>query len=376
MAANSVNKVLRINRFYFILLVSCAILVISACGSTQVTSISPATQPKAPVNTTPPTSITPLIPIPLPLPTDTSAATETKVSTVACFTTYYDPFAFLPGGRQLLVRANNGVQIFDLESMKEVKFISSPSSLNNPVVALSPDGEKLAWALEDGTIQILRIADQSVAVAITSGQAVPLKLEFSPAGDKLYSMSHDKSVKIWDIDGNLIDAFLPGFDMVNIGISPDGSLLATIPSDGPVRLWGTADLKWVKDLGGTGGYDTSDAAFSPNGQYLASDLVSGLFVWDVAEGSSVFTATTPINSVSVAYSPDGRYLAYGNLNDVVLSALDGMQVARTLSGHQAPVFALVFSPDSSLLVSADDREIRVWRVDDGQLLAIGKSSCP
>jgi WD40 repeat protein len=83
-----------------------------------------------------------------------------------------------------------------------------------------------------------------------------------------------------------------------------------------------------------------------------------------------------INSMAVTYSPDGRFLAYSDHRDVVLSSPDGLQTIRTLEGHQSPIFALLFSPDSSILVSADDMEIRVWLVEDGQLLAIGKSSCP
>jgi len=277
-----------------------------------------------------------------------------------------------------LVRADNGVQIFDLQSMQEKKFFQSPSPLNGPVVALSPDGEKLAWALEDGTVQVVRIADQSVLATFNTSQAMPLtlKLEFSPASDQLFSVSHDGSVKSWDLEGNLLNALLPGFELVNIGLSPDGSLLATIPSDGPVRLWSVPDFDWVGDLGGTGGYDTSDVAFSPDGQYLAADLVTSLFVWSIPDKIELRGAITPTNSMAVAYSPDGSYLAYGDLNNVVLSSSDGLQIVKTLTGHQAPVFDLVFSPDSSLLVSTDDREIRVWQVDNGQLLAIGKKACP
>jgi len=373
MAANMIHLSHRKHFFGLVFLSGWVILALSACG-TSPSPLAPATLPQGATTVATPTSLPTATS--LPLPSDTPSVTVTSVPSVACFTTYYDPFAFLPGGHQLLVRAEKGVQLFDLDSMQEVKFIPSPASLNGPAVAISPDGAQLAWALEGGTLQVLRIADQSLMATIESGQAMPLKLEFSPSADQLYSLSHDGSVKVWSLDGTLLDAFLPGFELVNMGLSPDGTLLATIPADGPVRLWSTTDFKWVEDLGGTGGYDTSDVAFSPDGKYLAADLATSLFVWSIPDATELMGAITPTNSLAVAYSPDGQYLAYANLADVVLSSPDGLHPVRTLTGHQAPVFELVFSPDSSLLVSADDREIRVWRVEDGQLLALGKTSCP
>jgi len=80
--------------------------------------------------------------------------------------------------------------------------------------------------------------------------------------------------------------------------------------------------------------------------------------------------------MAVTYSPDGSLLTYSDLNNIVLSSPDGSQTLRTLEGHQSPIFELLFSPDGSTLVSADDMEIRVWRVEDGELQAIGKNTCP
>ena len=80
--------------------------------------------------------------------------------------------------------------------------------------------------------------------------------------------------------------------------------------------------------------------------------------------------------MAVTYSPDGKYLAYSDINNVVLSSPDGSQKILSLEGHQSPIFELLFSPDSSILVSADDMDIRVWRGKDGELLAIGKRGGP
>ncbi len=317
-----------------------------------------------------------------PVPTSSATATftatpppsATPVPAVPCFETYYDPFAFLPNSLNLLVRAEMGVQLFNLETMQTVKFIQAPSIINGPAVDLSPAGI-LAWGFEDGTIQQIRLPDLELISTTGSGHAGPVKLEYSRTNDKLYSGSQDGWINYWNLNGSQADAMRPVDELMNFGISPDGRMIAVIPSEGSVYLYRLDNYSLVKEFDSSGGYDTSDVAFSPDGQYLAVDLATGLRVWSLADGKELLGGDPPIYSMAVAYSPDGKFLAYAEINNVILSSPDGSKMIRTIPGHQAPIFELLFSPDSSTLVSADDQEIRVWRVEDGELLAIGKREC-
>jgi WD40 repeat protein len=327
-------------------------------------------------------SLTPQV---TPTPTDTPTASDRLTPEPQCFVTGFSPVAFMPDGIRILVRAENGVQIFNLETMKKEEFLDAPTRLNSPAVAVSPDGKVLAWALEDFSIQLVRISDKKLLHTLTGHTNLIGKLIFSPDSDRLISASHDTWVKVWDMEGNLVQDFQPtgalGFpnEVLGIGISADGALLATIPFDGPVKLWDLKDYQLVRELGGTGGYDTSDISFSPDGQLVASDTGTGLFLWKTADGTELLGGNPGINSMALAFSPDGRFLAYGEIGekfDVVLSSPDGVQEIRTLEGHPGPVSTLFFSPDGSLLLSSDWVETRIWRVEDGQLLYIGKNSCP
>lgn len=295
----------------------------------------------------------------------------------ACFETYVAPIAFMSDNSRILVGATTGVQIYNLEKLKEERFLESPTNLNRPIVALSPDEETLTWALEDNTIQLIRLSDEKVLQSLVGHTGAITKLRFSQTGERLFSASHDGWVRVWTSTGEPVHAFQPGGgEVFGIGISPDGTRLATIPMDGPVKLWDTKDFQALIEVGGTGGYDTSDVAFSMDGGFLAADLATGLSVWDAANQTLLWDG---INSMAFAFSPVGNILAYSDIgedNTIVLSSPDGKQKLQKLERHEGPIWELLFSPDGSLLASADGLEIRIWRVGDGKLLYVGKSVCP
>jgi hypothetical protein len=309
-------------------------------------------------------------------PSSPTPLTEQLSPAPICFTPEEMlPFAFTPEAAGLMVRTSSGVQMFDLKAGAQDAFIHA--SQNVITAALSPDGQILAWSLQDGTIQLIRLSDKKI-LADLSGHPDPVyDLQFSPAQDRLFSASHDGLVRIWDLDGEQLASIDASGEVLGFGLSGDGSMLVTIPSDGPLLLWDLAGYTKIGEFGGSGGYDTSDAHFSPDGQYLAADLVSGIFLWRVSDASLVWHEVK--NSMAVAFSPDGRYLAYSDVDDdnkVFLASPDAARVFLTIDRMQGPIWELFFSPDSSLLVATDGIEIRIWRVEDGTLLYIGKAACP
>ena len=83
--------------------------------------------------------------------------------------------------------------------------------------------------------------------------------------------------------------------------------------------------------------------------------------------------------MAVAFSPDGQYLAYSdvdNSNRVDLASPNAAQFIRTIDWMQGPIWEFFISPDGSMLAAADGIEIRIWRVKDGRLFYVGGSACP
>jgi WD40 repeat protein len=67
---------------------------------------------------------------------------------------------------------------------------------------------------------------------------------FSPEGKRLASASTDKTVRLWDEQGQEVAVLRGHTDAVrHVSFSPDGKRLASASTDKTVRLWfGGADL--------------------------------------------------------------------------------------------------------------------------------------
>ena len=313
----------------------------------------------------------------VPAPTDTPVVT---VATARCFISSEGvPVTFLPDSKRLVIKERSGVKIFNLEAMQEESFLQAPQDL--AAVALSPDGELLAWSLMDNSIQLIQVADQKLVKTIKAHDMPVLRLRFSSQGDRLFSASYDTWVRIWDRKGQQLDAFQPtaADDLPNeieaIALSPDDALLGSIPFDGPTKVWDLATKKEVANLGNTGGDVTSDIAFSPDGKYAAVITLGRLSLWTIPDWKMVWDKA-PV--MAFAFSPDSHVLAYSELEDkssVIFYPLVDSLNPRTIDGGPALLYRLVFSPDGALLASAGEGT-QIWDMDSGQLLYAGKATCP
>ncbi len=118
-------------------------------------------------------------------------------------------------------------------------------------------------------------------------------------------------------------------------------------------------------------------AFSPDGTRLASDLLGGKRIWEVATGKELFTL--PLENTAgldIVFSPDGTRVTTADFNQYGEVTIETWEI---ISGHRVlttPVSANIhdfrwetLSPDGRLYATAlSDNTVRVWDTATGQLL--------
>lgn len=114
-------------------------------------------------------------------------------------------------------------------------------------------------------------------------------------------------------------------------------------------------------------------AFSPDGKLLATgDVNHEIHVWQVADGKQLLTCKVDEGWIwSVAFSPNGRFLASSANRTVNLWDVQTGQCVLTLQGFCDRVFSLAFSPDGFLLASgSEDHLVRIWDIKTGELKSV------
>jgi len=236
-------------------------------------------------------------------------------------------------------------------------------------LVFSPDGEMIASASGDKTIKLWQ-RDGTLLNTLKGHGSQVKGVAFSPDGEMIASASSDKTVKLWTKDGILRNTFTnhsAGFEAV--AFSPDGNLIASASEDNTVKLW-TKEGKFYKLLTGHSA-GVEGIAFSPDGEMIASASEDNTVKLWTKDGRLLRTFIGHGSGVEgVAFSPDGEMIASASEdNTVKLWTKDG-RLLKTLTGHRDEVYGVAFSPNGKIIASAsEDNTIKLW-TKEGRLLTI------
>src|SRR5262249_19606414 len=130
-------------------------------------------------------------------------------------------------------------RLWDVEKGSELRNINGGHVGPVTALALSPDGQRLATAAGDKTIDVWDVSTGRYVLTFRGHTAAVTSVAFSPGGKRLASAGDDETVRLWDAERGQEVLTLKGHsDPVSaVAFSPDGTRLASASWDKTVRIW-------------------------------------------------------------------------------------------------------------------------------------------
>ncbi len=156
-------------------------------------------------------------------------------------------------------------------------------------------------------------------------------VSFSPDGQLIASASYDRTIKLWEQDGELLQT-LPEHNAKIFGVifHPDAQSLLSVSSGKTIKLW-----QRQSEIAFSTIPESFDIQNSPN--------------W-------------------ASFSPDGKTIVIADPTTVKLLDLNG-QLISICQKHREPIMQITFSPDGSIIASASrDGKIKLWSIKDNRCI--------
>jgi WD40 repeat protein/tetratricopeptide (TPR) repeat protein len=238
----------------------------------------------------------------------------------------------------------------------------------------SPDGSQIITGGLDKTIKIWQIDGQEVAQIV--GHTAPVRSAcFSPDGQTILSSSSDKMIALWNLQGDRLHTFVGHTAAVwSAQFSPNGEMIVSGSGDQTIKLWHRDGTEILTISGHRG--DVRTVLFSPDGEWIISGGADkNIMIWSL-DGTLLHTLkghTADIRSISISLS--GEFIASGSGDNILklwhIENVNGEKAiaeAFSISAHSSAIRSVCFSPEETMLATGSaDKNIKIWDLHGKEL---------
>lgn len=188
----------------------------------------------------------------------------------------------------------------------------------------------------------------------------------------------EKTLRVWELSPQQLIAELEhDFEVAGAVFTPDDRHVVTVALDGVVRLWDSATWTLAREIR-SGDEALVDVGISPDGSLAAaSDTDGTVYLWSTQDWSLLRTLTGHAGAVNrVVFGPEGKRLATaGNDATVRIWDVETGEELWNLQGHDHAVESVAFHPDGNHIasMSATNWAIWIWTLDTDELIEIAET---
>ena len=256
--------------------------------------------------------------------------------------------------------ANKNVKVWTLADGKTVATVAIPAAAKS--LAFSPNGQRFAVALPDGTIQVHDVALGKDVQVFTDHTAAVNSLRFLADGRTLVTASVDKTARVLDV--GVLSALAahpagPTFAQYH----GNGTQLVTAGADKTVKLWDLAKASVLKSFGPVAD-PIKAVTFSKDFTKIGVAAGKTAKAWNIADGKDVVTLNHAADVLSLSFSQDGTRIATGAADKQtrLWDAATGKELQ--FFAQDDAVDAVILTPANNLVISAAGKTTRTRdRVD-------------
>jgi WD40 repeat protein len=193
-------------------------------------------------------------------------------------------------------------------------------------------------------------------------------VRFSPVNNNIVSISLDKTVKLWQRDGNLLKTLKHEDKVHDVSFCPKDGRFATASKDKTVKIWTQKDDDTSYQHSLKHKFSVLKVSFAPNCRRLVTASEKQVLLWNVGEENPKILYNNGMVD-SVSFNPNGDKIAIASKENsadqhtIRILELNGKEL-HNFKVHKDKVYNISFSPDGNTIATASwDKTVKLWRLD-------------